>query len=79
MQINNVSQLIEFVESAESIEVIEKVVTASIGVHFVLMENTPIQEVKKLVLDFIEQWQEQGNEIPLFLINNYYTPKQYGI
>jgi hypothetical protein len=26
------------------------------------MENTPIQEVKKLVLDFIEKWQEQGKK-----------------
>lgn len=69
MVINNLNQLIEFVNSSNSICDIEKVVTTALGVKYCMWSETSIEEFKEVTIHFIETW----NSNKINLITNLYA------
>ena len=69
MKIGTLDALIEFVKECKSIEAIEQVIRATLKVNYVMVEDTPIEEVKDATISFIEDFRGK-KEMPLFIITN---------
>jgi hypothetical protein len=69
MKIETLDALEQFVTECKSIKAIEKVVSASLGVHYVMWSNTSINDVKESTIQFINDFKNK-QETPIFLITN---------
>jgi|688.fasta_scaffold51999_4 hypothetical protein len=69
MKIETLDALEQFVAECNSIKAIEKVVSASLGVHYVMWSNTSINDVKESTIQFINDFKNE-QETPIFLITN---------
>jgi hypothetical protein len=69
MKINTLEELELFVLESNSIKMIEKVVKASLGVNYIIWDNTTIEEIKEATIQFINDFKD-SEETPLFLITN---------
>jgi hypothetical protein len=69
MKIETLDALEQFVTECNSIKAIEKVVSASLGVHYVIWSNTSINDVKESTIQFINDFKNK-QETPIFLITN---------
>lgn len=72
MKIETLEALEQFVIECKSIKAIEKVVSASLGIHYVMWSNTSINEVKESSIQFINDFKNE-QETPIFLITNLYV------
>ena len=68
MEIKTLDALIEFVKECKSVEAIEQVIKSTLKVNYVMVEDTPIEEVKEATLSFIGSFKDK-REIPLFITN----------
>jgi hypothetical protein len=69
MKIETLEALEQFVTECKSIKAIEKVVSSSLGVHYVMWSNTSINDVKESTIQFINDFKNK-QETPIFLITN---------
>lgn len=69
MKIETLDALEQFVAECNSIKAIEKVVSASLGVHYVMWIDTSINDVKESTIQFINDFKNK-QETPIFLITN---------
>lgn len=69
MKIETLDALEQFVTECKSIKAIEKVVSASLGVRYVMWSNTSINDVKESTIQFINDYKNE-QETPIFLITN---------
>jgi hypothetical protein len=69
MKIETLEALEQFVIECKSIKAIEKVVSASLNVHYVIWSNTSINDVKESTIQFINEF-KNNKETPLFIITN---------
>lgn len=69
MKIETLEALEQFVIECKSIKAIEKVISASLGIHYVMWSNTSINDVKESTIQFINDFKNE-QETPIFLITN---------
>jgi hypothetical protein len=72
MKIETLEALEQFVIECKSIKAIEKVVSASLGIHFVMWSDTSINDLKESTIQFIIDFKNK-QETPIFLISNLYV------
>jgi hypothetical protein len=69
MKIETLEALEQFVAECKSIKAIEKVVSASLSIHYVMWSDTSINDVKESTIQFINDF-KNNKETPLFIITN---------